>query len=63
VAVIEQGTTAKQVVVEGNLENILEKTQSICPPATIVIGEVVRMRQKIAWFEPPAITSFVFAAI
>jgi uroporphyrin-III C-methyltransferase len=51
VAVIERGTTADQVVIEGSLENILERTQGVCPPATIVIGEVVRLRQQIAWFE------------
>ena len=64
VAVIEQGATANQVVVEGDLENILEKAQAICPPATIVIGEVVRMRQQIAWFEhQEEITPFVFASV
>lgn len=51
VAVIEQGATNQQVVVEGTLEDILEKTGQVRPPATIIIGEVVRMRQEIAWFE------------
>jgi uroporphyrin-III C-methyltransferase len=51
VAVIQQGTTGEQVVVEGLLENITLKTAHIQPPATVVIGEVVRMRQEIAWFQ------------
>jgi len=50
-AVIEQGTTPQQRVVTGSLADILEKSLEIQPPATIVIGEVVRMRQQIAWFE------------
>lgn len=59
VAVIEKGSTPEQVVVEGTLEDILEKAQGICPPATIVIGEVVRLRQEIAWFEPQKNISLV----
>lgn len=51
VAVIEKGTTPEQRVVVGTLEDILEKTREICPPATIVIGEVVRLRREIAWFQ------------
>lgn len=53
VAVIQSGTTAEQIVVVGTLENILEKTRDISPPATIVIGEVVNLRQQIAWFNEP----------
>jgi uroporphyrin-III C-methyltransferase len=51
VAVIQQGTTSEQMVVEGLLEDIAAKTAHIQPPATVVIGEVVRMRQEIAWFQ------------
>ncbi|HAE59127.1 MAG TPA: hypothetical protein DCG54_06365, partial [Anaerolineae bacterium] len=51
VAVIEQGTTHQQFVIEGTLEDILEKTKEIHPPATIIIGEVVRMRSQIDWFQ------------
>jgi len=51
VAVIEQGTTHQQFVVEGTLEDILEKTKEIHPPATIIIGEVVSMRPQIEWFQ------------
>lgn len=51
VAVIQSGTTNDQVVVDGTLENILEKSNDVCPPATIVIGEVVNLRRQIAWFK------------
>jgi uroporphyrin-III C-methyltransferase len=53
VAVIQSGATAEQIVVIGTLENILEKTHDISPPATIVIGQVVNLRQQIAWFDEP----------
>ena len=51
VAVIERGTTGQQVVVDGNLDNILERARGIRPPAVIVVGEVVRLRRRLAWFE------------
>ena len=35
---------------QGTLENILEKTRDISPPATIVVGQVVNLHQQIAWF-------------
>jgi siroheme synthase len=34
------------------LENILEKSEDIHPPATLVVGEVVRLREQINWFSP-----------
>jgi uroporphyrinogen III methyltransferase/synthase len=51
-ALIEQGTTPGQIVVTGKLENILEKSEDIHPPATLVVGEVVRLREQINWFSP-----------
>lgn len=51
VAVIEQGTTSGQRVIIGSLDDILPQVQHVRPPAIIVIGEVVRMRQEITWFE------------
>ncbi len=63
-AVIERGTGPEQIVVEGTLENILEKTREIRSPATIIIGEVVKLRQQIAWFGSqnvsPSITTTSF---
>jgi uroporphyrinogen III methyltransferase/synthase len=53
VAVIERGTTRRQRVVTGMLGDILNKCREagIKPPAITVVGEVVRLREKIAWFE------------
>lgn len=51
VAVIERGTTPGQVVVEGTLADIVEKSKTIQPPATMVVGEVVKLRRSLKWFE------------
>jgi siroheme synthase len=53
VAIIENGATSKQRVVTGTLENItnLSKKAKIKPPAIIIIGRVVSLREKISWFQ------------
>jgi uroporphyrinogen III methyltransferase/synthase len=52
-AVIQWGTLPKQKVVVGDLSNIVEKVseKGISAPAVLVVGEVVRLREKINWFE------------
>jgi uroporphyrin-III C-methyltransferase len=52
-AVIENGTTSKQKLVKGTLENIvdLSKKAKIKPPAIIIIGKVVSLQEKISWFK------------
>jgi uroporphyrin-III C-methyltransferase len=53
-AVVEQGTTEAQRVVSGNVEQLPELAQNagIESPATIVIGEVVALRdQGVQWFD------------
>ncbi len=52
VAVICMGTTPEQIVIQGSLADIAEKAGEIQPPATIVIGPVVELRQQLAWFDP-----------
>ena len=52
-AVIENGSTAKQRVTEGTLKDI-EKLcieRNVKSPAVIIIGEVVKLREKMKWFE------------
>jgi siroheme synthase len=53
VAIIENGATSKQRLVIGTLENIvdLSKKAEIKPPAIIIIGRVVSLREKISWFQ------------
>jgi len=56
VAVIENGTCENQKTVAGLLNNIVERVSldPIESPAMIIIGEVVRLRKKLKWFEKNA---------
>ena len=49
-AVISKGTTNEQQVVVGTLEDIKEKAKDLPTPALIVVGEVVKLREQLAWF-------------
>jgi len=53
VAVIQWGTLPKQKTATGTLKNIVEKVKEkgITAPAIIIIGEVVKLREKFNWFE------------
>ncbi|MFT7824068.1 MAG: uroporphyrinogen-III C-methyltransferase [Sulfurimonas sp.] len=51
VAVISRGTTPDEKTVVGTLEDIYEKARDLPTPALIVVGEVVRLREKLSWFE------------
>jgi uroporphyrin-III C-methyltransferase len=53
VAVINWGTTTKQKTVVGTLTTISEIVikEKIENPCMIIVGEVVKMREKIKWFE------------
>jgi uroporphyrinogen III methyltransferase/synthase len=52
-ALIRWGTTAKQKTVTGTLSDIREVAEKakIAAPAIIVVGEVVKLRDELAWFE------------
>ncbi|WP_413363180.1 uroporphyrinogen-III C-methyltransferase [Lysinibacillus sp. 3P01SB] len=53
VALIHWGTTDVQKTVTGTLDTIVEMVQQekVENPSMIVIGEVVKVREKIQWFE------------
>lgn len=51
VAVIRWGTRAEQQVVTGTLADIDSKAAGILPPAVTVVGEVVKVRDHLNWFE------------
>ena len=53
VAVIQWGTTPKQQVVEGSLTDIVNRAKeaNIGSPAVLIVGEVVKLRHKLRWFE------------
>lgn len=54
VAVVQQGTTQRQKVVTATLADLAEKVEAagMKPPCLTIIGEVVKLRQKLNWFEP-----------
>ena len=58
VAVIREGTTQNQLVLVGTLANIVQKAESIRPPAIVIVGEVVHLREQIAWFVPQVVHAF-----
>ncbi len=53
IALIQWGTRTDQRVVTGILKDIVPKVREakLGPPAIIVVGEVVRLRQKLNWYE------------
>lgn len=53
VAVIRQGTSPRQQTTVGTLEDIVSRAreENFQPPAIIVVGEVVQLREHLCWFE------------
>jgi siroheme synthase len=53
-AVIQHGTSRRQRVVTADLGSLPEAvaTAGIKPPALIIIGTVVSMQKRLAWFKP-----------
>ena len=53
VAIVQQGTEARQKTVTGTLADIVERAREadIKPPAVTIVGEVVRLREKLRWFD------------
>jgi uroporphyrin-III C-methyltransferase/precorrin-2 dehydrogenase/sirohydrochlorin ferrochelatase len=58
-AVVEKATLPEQRVVEGTLLTLPErvKAQRVGPPALLIVGEVVRLRAKLAWFAGQSATA------
>lgn len=52
-ALVQQGTTVNQRVFTGTLANLAERVASeeVQAPTLVIIGEVVQLREKLAWFE------------
>jgi len=57
IALIQRGTTPEQVVMHGTLETMPDMFNSshIKPPTLIIVGDVVRLHEKLSWFKPEKI--------
>jgi len=53
VAIVRWGTRPEQVTLTATLETVsaLAKEKDIRPPAAMVVGEVVKLREKLSWYE------------
>jgi siroheme synthase len=52
VALVQQGTTSMQRVYIETLQTLptLGKREQLKPPTIIIVGEVVRLQEKLSWF-------------
>jgi uroporphyrin-III C-methyltransferase/precorrin-2 dehydrogenase/sirohydrochlorin ferrochelatase len=52
-ALVEQGTTPRQRVLSGTLATLpgIVQRSDVRAPTLIIIGEVVRLRERLTWFE------------
>ena len=53
-ALVEKGTTQQQRVHIGDLNSLpgLVEKEKVEAPTLIIVGEVVKLHDKLAWFEP-----------
>jgi uroporphyrin-III C-methyltransferase/precorrin-2 dehydrogenase/sirohydrochlorin ferrochelatase len=53
-AMVQQGTTLNQRVMTGTLADLAERVAAagFKAPTLTIVGEVVKLREKLAWFEP-----------
>ena len=60
-AIIEQGTIGRQRTIVGDLASIADLAEGagVEPPATVVIGNVVTLRETIEWFQQPRASTSV----
>lgn len=54
VALVQKGTTPEQKTIIATLDTLEETVQNheFKPPTLIIVGEVVKMREKLQWFNP-----------
>jgi uroporphyrin-III C-methyltransferase/precorrin-2 dehydrogenase/sirohydrochlorin ferrochelatase len=53
-AIVQQGTTSRQRVLIGTLASLPQQAQEaqLKPPTLIIVGDVVRLHDKLKWFDP-----------
>jgi uroporphyrin-III C-methyltransferase/precorrin-2 dehydrogenase/sirohydrochlorin ferrochelatase len=56
-AVVQNATVSRQRVLVGTLASLPEiaALEKVHPPALVIVGEVVRLREKLSWFTPGAL--------
>jgi len=53
-ALVEHGTTARQQVYTGTIATLADRIAGAQSPALLIIGEVVNLHEKLAWFQGSA---------
>jgi len=58
-ALVEKATLPQQRVIEGTLGTLpsLAAVAAVKPPALLIVGEVVRLRERLSWFEREVVAS------
>lgn len=56
VAFVENGTTAAQRTVRSTLRQVAEAPPEVATPAVMVVGDVVNLADRLAWFTPEEAT-------
>jgi uroporphyrin-III C-methyltransferase/precorrin-2 dehydrogenase/sirohydrochlorin ferrochelatase len=56
-ALVEKATLPRQRVMAGTLESLpaLAAREHVRPPALVIVGEVVRLKDKLGWYRPGAL--------
>ncbi len=59
VALVQQGTLRSQRVIVGTLANMAQKiaTQEVSAPTIIIVGDVVQLHAKLAWYNTEDVTT------
>lgn len=53
IALVERASRTSQKTAAGTLATIVKDAAHIRPPAAIIVGEVVRLRESLRWFDRP----------
>jgi len=55
-ALVQQGTTRHQRVLIGSIKTLpdLVNHSEVKAPTLIIVGDVVRLHERLSWFEPSA---------
>ena len=63
-ALIQQGTTHRQRVISGTIASLPEQVERERPkpPTLIIVGEVVRLQSRLAWYKAPGASGQTAAA-